>query len=164
MKKFLISLFCVTMFVACGEDDTKNDPPPPPEPISADAATGRYDLTGVLGSISCSEEEPTGEEVDLGEWIMALTVDEYLFLRPDGFLFSSTDGETFTQTIDMTFWCDSEVVTYTAVLTFDTNGLSGTITVDESYLGCWAGYDENDEPVYEDYECVSVWNVTGVRQ
>ncbi|MHA2279986.1 MAG: hypothetical protein ACXAC5_03795 [Promethearchaeota archaeon] len=177
--KYFLGVFCAMLLVACGEDTTGGSTvepedctpvdctpvdctkPDDAQPIDPDAATGRYDVVATLDLNTCNED-PTGEEFEIGEWFVAMTADEYLFFSLYyGLLFSSTDGVTFTWIDEPSFHdCDSLVKTWTVTLTFDEWGFEGSMN--EHILGsqCYDWY--TGETI--DYDCDYTHSVSGMRQ
>jgi len=179
MKWFLFGAVSFVL-AACGGESTT--PPPDPEDctpvdctpvqctlpddaqvVEPDMATGRYALTGTLDVDTCADL--AGDELlDFGEFIVAMTTDEYLFMQAD-LVMSSSDGVTYSYTQSAESWyCSEETTTLTAVLEFTEYSLSGTITLDYIGLDCWVGSDDDGNPIYEDDECTRTWSVFGVRQ
>jgi hypothetical protein len=80
-------------------------------------------------------------------------------------MFTSTDGVTFVYEREIFSWyCDLETIVYTAVLGFDTVGLSGTITIDHAGIECVSWNDNTEEYEYEDFKCTYIWNIFGTRR
>ena len=120
MKRFVLGLICVGLFVACGEDDTttknhshtdlvdvEHDHPdlvpadhyhPPQKTIEVthdgvDENTGEYTVEAILVVVRGCNNRLPGEIIDLGLVILAVTVDQHYFIGVDsGLNLTSGDG------------------------------------------------------------------------
>lgn len=190
MNKFVFSLVCIGLFVACG--DSGNTVPvdhPHPDmvlvdhehpdmvstvhehsnalPVTPDEATGRYLLTSTLDVDTCSDPSLAGDDViDLGEWIFAATSEEYLFMRGELLLSSPLDdGEVFTNSMALFSWhCEEEVAYFVSTLSFNEDGVDGDIVLEQNGTNCWVGNDENHDAIIEDTTCTRIWAILGTRQ